>query len=229
VARATDAALVTVDASDLESLPQARAIELPTDTRVTTGTIVLLEGIDHLRLLDDHDSDWQRAYRVDPQRALARLLAQGVPLTLGLALWPNAPAWFVCGSDAETGRGAASSSVGAAGGLLPALRDLLGDEGHLWEESIPLMVELLRPLYRVAAGAGTAGAATTSPEDAIEVSGAAIVTAARLAYRRQCGVQGAQHAIEAAARRAVLRLPKGSVGIRIVIAPDDLSAGDVSR
>jgi hypothetical protein len=229
VARATDAALVTVDASDLESLPQARAIELPADPRVTTGTIVLVEGIDHLRLLDDHDSDWQRAYRVDPQRALARLLAQGIPLTLVLTLWPHAPAWFVCGSDAETGGGAASSSFGAAGGLLPALRDLLADEGHLWEESIPLMVELLRPLYRVAAGDATARAVTTSPGGAIEVSDAAIVTAARLAYRRQCGVQGARHAIEAAARRAVLRLPKGSVETRIVIAPDDLSIGDVSR
>jgi hypothetical protein len=229
VARATDAALVTVDASDIESLPQTQAIELPADTRVTTGTIMLVEGIDHLRLLDDHDSDWQRAYRVDPQRALARLLAQGIPLTLVLTLWPHAPVWFVCGSDAETGGGAASSSVGAAGGLLPALRDLLGDEGHLWEESIPLMVELLRPLYRVSTGAGTAGAATTPPGGAIEVSDATIVTAARLAYRRQCGVHGARQAIEAAARRAVLRLPKGSVGIRIVIAPDDLSAGDVSR
>jgi hypothetical protein len=229
VARATDAALVTVDASDLESLPQARAIEQPADTRVTTGTIVLVEGIDHLRLLDDHDSDWQRAYRVEPQRALARLLAQGIPLTLVLTLWPHAPAWFVCGSDAETGGGAASSSFGAAGGLLPALRDLLGDEGHLWDVSIPLMVELLRPLYRVAAGDATARATTTSPGDAIEVSDATIVTAARLAYRRQCGVQGARHAIEAAARRAVLRLPKGSVGARIVITPDDLSIGDVSR
>jgi hypothetical protein len=91
------------------------------------------------------------------------------------------------------------------------------------------MVELLRPLYRVSTGAGTAGAATTPPGGAIEVSDATIVTAARLAYRRQCGVHGARQAIEAAARRAVLRLPKGSVGIRIVIAPDDLSAGDVSR
>jgi len=229
VARSTDAALVTVDASDIESLPQAQAIELPADTRVTTGTIVLVEGIDQLRMLDDHDSDWQRAYRVDPQRSLARLLAQGIPLTLVLTLWPHAPAWFVCGSDAETGRGAASSSVGAAGGLLPALRDLLGDEGHLWEVSIPLMVELLRPLYRVAAGAATARATTTSPGDAIEVSDATIVTAARLAYRRQCGVQGARQVIEAAARRAMLRLPTGSVGTRIVIAPDDLSTGDVSR
>jgi hypothetical protein len=225
VARATDAALVTVDATDLESLPQARAIEQPADTRVTTGTIVLVEGIDHLRLLDDHDSDWQRAYRADPQRALARLLAQGIPPTFVLTLWPHAPAWFVCGSDG----GDASSSVGAAGGLLPALRDLLGDEGHLWEESIPLMVELLRPLYRVAAGDATARATTTSAGNAIEVSDAAIVTAARLAHRRQCGVQGARQAIEAAARRAVLRLPKGSVGTRIVIAPDDLSTGDVSR
>jgi hypothetical protein len=229
VARATDAALVTVDASNIESLPQAQAIELPADTRVTTGTIVLVEGIDHLRLLDDHDSDWQRAYRVDPQRALARVLAQGIPPTLVLTLWPHAPVWFVCGSDAETGGGDSSSSFGAAGGLLPALRDLLADEGHLWEESIPLMVELLRPLYRVAAGAPTARAAMASPGGAVEVSDAAIVTAARLAHRRHCGVQGARQAIEAAARRAVLRLPKGSVGNRIVIAPDDLSIGDVSR
>jgi hypothetical protein len=229
LARATDAALVTVDASDIQSLPQAHAIELPADTRVTTGTIVLVEGIDHLRLLDDHDSDWQQAHRVDPQRALARLLAQGVPLTFVLTLWPHAPAWFVCGSDAETGRGAAGSSFGAAGSLLPALRDLLGDEGHLGEVSIPLMLELLRPLYGVAAGASTARTAMTSPGGTIEVSDAAIVTAARLAHRRQCGVQGARQAIEAAARRAVLRLPKGSVGNRIVIAPDDLSIGDVSR
>ena len=229
VARATDAALVTVEASEIIVLPQAQAIELPADTRVTTGTIVLLEGIDHLRVLDDHDYDWQRAHRVDQQRALARLLAQGVPLTLVLTLWPHAPVWFVCGSDAETGRGAASSRFGAAGGLLPALRDLLGDEGHLGEVSIPLMVELLRPLYRVAVGDATASAAKTSPDGVIEVSEAAIVTAARLAHRRRCDVQGARHAIEAAARRAVLRLPKGSAGTRIVIAPDDLSIGDVSR
>lgn len=229
LASATDVALVTVDASDLHTLPQAQTVAKPEDGRMSSGTIVLIEGFDTLRVRDDWDYDSQRAHRLGTQRALAHLLAHGVPAAPILTLWPRSPAWFVCGSDADADPGSPYLGIGGSSGLIPALRQLLGDEVHLGELSIALMVELLRPLYRANADPASGGDAAGAPIHVIEVPDATMVSAARLAHRGRSGVHGARRAIEAAAQRAVLRVANGEPQACIVITPDDLSRNDVRR
>jgi len=224
---ATDAALVIVDASDIHTLTQAQTVAKPADARMSSGTIVVIEGFDTLRVLDDWDYDLQRAHRLSTQRALAHLLTHGVPAAPILTLWPRSPAWFVCGSDADADPGSPYLRTGGSNGLISALRDLLGEEVHLGDLSIALMVELLRPHYDACADPASGNDVADTPVDMIQVPDATIVSAARLAHRGRSGVHGARRAIEAAARRAVMRVVSGEPPARIVITPDDLLRDDL--
>ena len=111
--------------------------------------------------------------------------------------------------------------------MISALRDLLGEEVHLGDLSIALMVELLRPHYDACADPAAGNDVADTPVDMIQVPDATIVSAARLAHRGRSGVHGARRAIEAAARRAVMRVVSGEPPARIVITPDDLLRDDL--
>jgi hypothetical protein len=226
LAAATDASLVIVDASDIHTLTQAQTVAKPADGRMSSGTIVVIEGFDTLRVTDDWDYDLQRAHRLSTQRALAHLLTHGVPAAPILTLWPRSPAWFVCGSDADADPASPFLRTGGSRGLIPALCNLLGDEVHLGDLSIALMVELLRPFYEACGDSASGSDAANTQVDMIKVPDATIVSAARLAHRGRSGVHGARRAIEAAARRAVMRVASGEPPTRIVITPDDLSRDD---
>jgi hypothetical protein len=115
-------------------------------------------------------------------------------------------------------------------GVLPALRDQLGDRVQLPDRpSIALMVELLRPIFAPRKLHPRLGFAASSLPDALEVPEATLAVAARLASERRGTLADARRVIEAAARRVVLGRARGESSERIVVTPDDLSARDLTE
>jgi hypothetical protein len=115
-------------------------------------------------------------------------------------------------------------------GVLPALRDQLGDRVQLPDRpSIALMVELLRRIFAPRALHPRLGFAASLLPDALEVPEATLAVAARLASERRGTLADARRVIEAAARRVVLGRARGESSERIVVTPDDLSARDLTE
>ena len=231
LAEATDVAFVTMDGSQLLSQPSPatlyswpRTVTLPMAQPPAIGTIVLVDGCDDLFARDELDHDWHRVQRSAAQRALAELLATGIPVAPILSEWPRTPILFVCGADNPI----PIHEWHARRGMVPALREQLHDQEQLAAEpSVALMVEVLRTLLRRSA-TGTPTDATGATLAGFDVPDVTLATAARLAQRRRTPVSGARRVIEAAARRALLRQIHPEDGGRRIIAPDDLSAADLA-
>lgn len=236
LATATDAAFVAVDAANLGGqadarfavtglLTNPRTLALPAAHPVV-GTIILVDGCDDMFVHEDFELDWYRLQRVGAQRALAHLLTHGIPTPFMPTVWPQAPLFFVCGTDEDV----PLTSWHSARAMVPALRDQLRERERMpVRASIALMVDLLRPFFLSRIRRPPSGAGRGPLPDRFEVPEATLAAAARLAHRRRASVQGARRAIEAAARRAVLRGEERESSARLVIAPDDLSAWDVTE
>jgi hypothetical protein len=237
LARATDSAVVFVDASRIVGhtdaassanalLSNSDSIDFPLHLPTAAGSIVVIDGCDTLLIHEDFDYDWQRTQRIGAQRVLAYLLAHGVPTSMPATPWPHSPAFFVCCADDDVNLRAWRSGRG----VLPALRDQLGDRVQLSDRlSIALMVELLRPIFARRAYHQRLGFAASSMPDALEVPEATLAVAARLASAHRGTVADARRVIETAARRIVMSRAHGESPARIAVTPDDLSASDLSE
>jgi hypothetical protein len=230
LARATDSAVVFVDASRIVGqtdaassanalLSNSDSIDFPLHLPTAAGSIVVIDGCDALLTHEDFDYDWQRMQRIGAQRVLAHLLAHGVPTSMPATPWPHSPAFFVCCADDDVNLRAWRSGRG----VLPALADQLGDRVQLSDRpSIALIVELLRPIFARRAYHQGLGFAASSLPDALEVPEATLAVAARLASARRGAVADARRIIETAARRIVMSRGHGE-------SPAHLSASDLSE
>ena len=236
LARATDSAVVFVNASSIVGhtdatscanalLSNSDSIDFPLHLPTAAGSIVVIDGCDALLTHEDFDYDWQRMQRIGAQRVLAHLLAHGVPTSMPATPWPHSPAFFVCCADDDVNLRAWRSGRG----VLPALRDQLGDRVQLPDRpSIALMVELLRPIFAPRKFHARLGFAASSLPDALEVPEATLAVAARLANAHRGTVADARRIIETAARRIVMRRAHGESAARVAVTPDDLSASDLT-
>ena len=237
LARATDSALVFVDVAGIGGhtdavsganalLANSESIDFPLHLPTAAGSIVVIGGCDALLNREEFDYDWQRTQRLGAQRVLAHLLAHGVPTSMPATLWPQSPAFFVCCTDDEVNLRAWHSGRG----VLPALRDQLGDRVQLPDRpSIALMVELLRPIFAPRKFHARLGFAASSLPDALEVPEATLAVAARLANAHRGTVADARRIIETAARRIVMSRAHGESASRVAVTPDDLSASDLEE
>jgi hypothetical protein len=233
LARATDAALVTLEARDVISnghldadalLARVHLVEQPDEPGMTSGTIFVVDGSDDLRVSDEVDAE--RLPRLAGQRTVAQWIAQGVPITSTLPEWPRAPVWFVCSADGAARR-EGRFSLETDGGFLTALHAHVRDELKLGELSIAFLVELLRPRCRANAEIAAVMPTLLPRLATVEVPEVTLATAARLAHAQHSDERAAWRAIEAAAARAVLRRAREVTDTRLVIAPDDLSVADI--
>jgi hypothetical protein len=236
LARATDTALVFVNASSVGTftdavtgahalLSNSDSIDFPLHLAAAAGSIVVIDGCDALLAREDFDYDSQRMQRIGAQRVLAHVLAHGVPTSMPATLWPQSPVFFVCCTDDDVNLREWHSGHG----VLPALRDQLGDRVQLSDRpSIALMVELLRPIFAPRHYKPALGFAASSLPDALEVPEATLAVAARLASAHRGTVADARRAIETAARRIVMSRAHGESAARTAVTPDDLSASDLT-
>jgi hypothetical protein len=237
LARASDAAFVLVHASSIAGyadapsgatilLSSTESIDFPLHLPTAAGSIVVIDGCDALLTHEDFDTDAQRTQRLGAQRILAHLLAHGVPTSMQATLWPQSPVFFICCTDDEVNLRAWHSGRG----VLPALRDQLGDRVQLPDRpSIALMVELLRPIFAPRKLHPRLGFAASLLPDALEVPEATLAVAARLASAHRGTVADARRVIETAARRIVMSRAHGESASRVAVTPDDLSASDLEE
>jgi hypothetical protein len=196
------------------------------DPSVTDGVILVLEGLEalHVESMPDLNSfEWHREHRLAAQRALATFLQTGVAeVGLFSAPWINGPLWIVC-CQAESAPGwrHAQSGVDRAG-LIPDLQDCLQETVRFGPPSVSAMVSILRNDFAEATEVRGEDAERFG-DVAVTVPEATLWTAAHISLRQKASARFARVVIEAAIRRALLRLDGPSSANAIVIAPDDLS------